>query len=89
MRKWLLIVAALIIPFVGYNKWVTDQQAREILDGITRAGVVRAYSCGDRTTPSITVNSDWATLRAQTQRGVLNAVKMVCSTTTDVEVRQQ
>ena len=67
MKKWLLIVVAVILAFVGYSMWASDQEAREILAGFTRAGVVRAYSCGDRTTPSITVNSDWATLRAQTQ----------------------
>ena len=75
--------------FIGYNLWATDQAAHEVLDGFTKAGVLRSYSCGDRKSPSVTVSRDWATLRAQTQRGVLNAVQMVCSTTVDVDVTEQ
>jgi hypothetical protein len=36
-----------------------------------------------------TEGKDWTTLRAQTQRGVMNAVRMVCSTTADVAVNQE
>jgi len=89
VKKWLFIGSFVIIAFVAYNLWATDQDAHEILDGSTRAGVLRGYSCGERNTPSITVSPDWATLRAQTQRGVLNAVRMLWSTTADVDVQEQ
>jgi hypothetical protein len=52
MKKALLIVALVIVAFVAYSMWSTDREAHEILDGFTRAGVVREYVC-DRTAPSI------------------------------------
>jgi hypothetical protein len=86
MKKALLIVALVIVAFVAYSMWSTDREAHEILDGFTRAGVVREYVC-DRTAPSITVGPEWAKLEPRTQRGVLSAVQMVCSTTANVDVR--
>jgi hypothetical protein len=69
MKKLLLIAVLVISVFVVYNLWSTDSEAHRLIDGFTQAGVLKAYSCGDRTAPSITVSKDWATLRARHSAG--------------------
>ena len=42
----------------------------------------------DRSDPHVVVGPGWDTLRAQTQRGALNAFSMVCSVT-EMSVRRK
>ena len=86
-RKWPWILGAIIVAFLGYSFWSTNREAHEIADGFIRAGIVESYSC-DRAAPFIVVGPGWDTLRAQTQRGALNAFSMICSVT-EMSVRRK
>lgn len=86
-RKWPWIIGGIVVAFLVYSFLSTNRDAHEIVDGFTRSGVVESYSC-DRSDPHVVVGPGWDTLRAQTQRGALNAFSMVCSVT-EMSVRRK
>ena len=79
-RNILLVVGGIVVAFLGWSFWSTNQEASEIFHGLREAGVIQSYSC-DRSDPYVEVSNKWDRLPARTQQGATNAFNMFCATT--------
>jgi len=86
-RKWPWVLAGIIVAFLAYSYLSTNREAHEIVDGFTKAGVFRSYSC-DRSNPYVVVAHEWDSIASRSQQGAVDALKMVCATT-EMSVRQR
>jgi hypothetical protein len=86
-RNILLVVGGIVVAFLGWSFWSTNQEASEIFNGLRDAGVIHSYSC-DRSDPYVVVTKKWDQLPARTQRGATNAFNMFCSTTS-IAIRRE